>query len=81
MNKTHWVDPKPVKTKYIPPLLYSNLKYTRPIFYLNPNTPDPYLTRPPELTGLMLTFPPLTKAFISVVTPYQYLVQLLQNWC
>ena len=46
------VDPKPVKPKYIRPVFYSNAKYTRPVFYPNPHTPDPYLTRPPELTGL-----------------------------
>jgi len=52
---TRWVDLKPAKSKYIRPVFYPNPKYTRPVFYPNPNTPDPYLTRPPELTGLIVT--------------------------
>jgi len=52
---TRWVDPKHAKPKYTRPVFYPNPKYTRPVFYLNLNTPDPYLTRPPELTGLSTT--------------------------
>ena len=43
------------KTEIHLPVFYPNPKYTQPIFYLNPNTPDPYLTRPLELTGLTTT--------------------------
>jgi len=50
---TRWVYPQPVKPKYTRPVFYPNPKYTRPVFNLNPYTPDPYLTRLPELTGLM----------------------------
>ena len=43
------------KTEIHRPIFYLNPKYTQPVFYPNPNTPDPYLTRPPELTGLKET--------------------------
>ena len=50
LNPLGWSETR--KTEIYPPVFYPNPKYTRPVFYPNPYTPDPYLTCPPELTGL-----------------------------
>jgi len=50
LNPLGWSETR--KTEVHLPVFYPNPKYIRFVFYPNSYTPDPYLTRPPELTGL-----------------------------